>query len=162
MSAIGGTENCPTHCHDSVHGLSVENEVIAGRQEPFKPVPKTNHFPAELVRREHHGAQNRIKPRTIATAGQNTNARFHFRSSENKGFFVDQPSAPQRPIDRTTASRVASMLRLLRIGWCCQEVPPSSGADKPSPFGRCEQLPTHDLHTKSNSHLRAMSGLFSL
>src|SRR5215472_10768135 len=116
MSAIGRAEDRPAQRHDSVHGLPIENDEIARRQQPFKSSAKTHHFPAELVRREHHGAQNRIKPRTIPTAGQNTNARFHFRRSEIKGFFLDQPSGPQRPIDRTTASRVASKLRLLRIG----------------------------------------------
>ena len=116
MAAIGGTENCPAQRHDSVHSLPIENDVIARRQQAFKAIAKTNHFPAELVRCEHYGAQNRIKPGTIATAGQNTNARFHFRKSEIRGFFLDQPSAPQPPIDRITASRVASTLRLLRIG----------------------------------------------
>ena len=79
MAAIGGTKNCPAQRHDSVHSLPIENDVIARRQQAFKSVAKTNHFPAELVRCQHYGAQNRIKPGTIATAGQNTNARFHFR-----------------------------------------------------------------------------------
>ena len=79
MAAIGGTKNRPAQRHDSVHSLPIENDVIARRQQAFKSIAKTNHFPAELVRCEHHGAQNRIKPGTIPTAGQNTNARFHFR-----------------------------------------------------------------------------------
>mgnify|MGYP003693802601 CR=1 FL=1 len=133
-------KNCPAQRHDSVHSLPIENDVIARRQQPFKAIAKTNHFPAELVRCQHYGAQNRIKPRTIATAGQNTNARFHFRDLKGGGLqsavprrlipsmrgfiyaiaqsedFLDQPSAPQPPIDRTAASRVALELRLLRTG----------------------------------------------
>ena len=90
--------------------------VIARRQQAFKAIAKTNHFPAKLVRCQHYGAQNRVEPRTIATAGQSTNARFHFRRSEIRALSLDQPSDPQPPIDRTAASRVASGLRLLRIG----------------------------------------------
>jgi hypothetical protein len=116
MAAIGGPKIVPPERHDSVHSVSVENDVIARRQQAFKAIAKTNHFPAELVRCQHHGAQNRIKPRTIATAGQNTNARFHFRRSEIRAISLDQPSDPQPPIDRTTASRVALELRLLRTG----------------------------------------------
>src|SRR4029077_13425956 len=116
MAAIGGTKNCPAQRHDSVHSLPIENDVIARRQQAFKAITKTNHFPTELVRCEHYGAQNRIKPGTIATAGQNTNARSHFRRSEIRGFSLGQPSAPQPPIDRTIASRVALALRLLQTG----------------------------------------------
>jgi hypothetical protein len=31
MAAIGGTKNCPTQRHDSVHSLPIENDVIARR-----------------------------------------------------------------------------------------------------------------------------------
>jgi hypothetical protein len=79
MAAISCTKNCPAQRHDSVHSLPIENDVIARRQQAFKAIAKTKHFPTELVRCEHYGAQNRIKPRTIPAAGQNTNARFHFR-----------------------------------------------------------------------------------
>ena len=130
MAAIGGTNNRPAQRHDSVHSLPIENDVIAGRQQAFKAIAKTNHFPAELIRRQHYGAQNRIKPRTVATAGQNTNARFHFRRSEIRGIFLDQPSAPQLPIDRIFASRVASTPRLLRTGYCCPGAPPLGDGDK--------------------------------
>src|SRR5207247_7563838 len=116
MAAISGTKNRSAQRHDSVHSLPIENDVIARRQQAFKAIAKTNHFPAELIRCQHYGAQNRIKPGTVATAGQNTNARFHLRRSEIRGISLDQPSAPQPPIDRTTASRVASALRLLRTG----------------------------------------------
>src|SRR4029077_612781 len=162
MAAISGTKDCPAQRHDSVYSLSVENDVIARWHQPFKSVAKTNHFPAKLVRCEHYGAQNRIKPGTIATAGQNTNARFHFRRSEIRGLFWDQPSAPQPPIDRTTASRVASEMHLLRTGSCCLGAPPLGDGDKLFPSGRCEQLPIHDLHTKSNSRQHALNGLSSL
>ena len=50
MAAIGCTENCPAQRHDSVHSLPIENDVIARRQQAFKAVAKTNHFPAELIR----------------------------------------------------------------------------------------------------------------
>src|SRR5882724_7085254 len=116
MAAIGGTKNCPAQRQDSLHSLPIENHVIARREQAFKAISKTNHFPAELIRCQHYGAQNRIKPRTVATAGQNTNARFHFRRSEIRGISLDQLSAPQPPIDRIFASRVASTLRLLRTG----------------------------------------------
>jgi hypothetical protein len=61
------------------YSLPVENDVIARRQKAFEAITKTNHFPTELVSCQHYGAQNRIEPGTIPTAGQNTNARFHFR-----------------------------------------------------------------------------------
>src|SRR2546430_6000553 len=56
--------------HDSVHSLPIENQVIATREQAFKAISKTNHFPAELIRCQHYRAQNRMKPRTIATARQ--------------------------------------------------------------------------------------------
>src|SRR5438874_5119837 len=116
MAAIGSTENRSSKGHDSVYGLPIENDVIARRQQAFKAIAKPNHFPSKLVRCQYYGAQNRVEPGTIATAGQNTNARFHFRRSEIRALSLDQPSDPQPPIDRTAASRVASGLRLLRIG----------------------------------------------
>src|SRR6476620_6582062 len=96
MTAIGGPKNCPAERHDSVHSLPIENDVIAWRQQAFKPIAKTNHFPAELVGCQHYAAQNCIKSRTIATAGQNTNARFHFRKPTMFGAIA----SPQRQGER--------------------------------------------------------------
>src|SRR4029077_17052647 len=125
----------------------------------LKSIAKTNNVPAKFTGRENETTQNPIKPRTTAPARENTNEQFRFRKSEIRGFFLDQPFAPQPPIDRTTASRVASKMHLLRTGSCCPEAPPLCGVDKPFPSGRCEQLPIHDLHTKSNSRQHALSGL---
>ena len=88
--------------------LPIENDVIARRKQAFKSVAKTDHFPAEFVRGEHDSAQNRVKSGTIATTGQNTNARLHFRNSEIREIFLDQPDDPQPPIDRIAASRAAT------------------------------------------------------
>src|SRR6476659_1578864 len=96
MAAISGTKNCPAERHDSVHSLPIENDIIAWRQQAFKPIAKTNHFPAELVRCQHYAAQNCVKSRTIATAGQNTNARFHFRRPTMFGAVA----SPQRQGER--------------------------------------------------------------
>ena len=98
MAAIGGTKNRPAQRHDSGHSLPIENDVIARRQQAFKAIAKTNHFPSELIRCQHYGAQNRIKPRTVATAGQNTNARFHFRRSESEQFLWIRQTTGSRPL----------------------------------------------------------------
>ena len=94
MAAIGCADNRAAQRHDSVHCLPIENDVIAGRKKAFKSIAKTNHFPAELVRCEHYAAQNRVKPRAIATTGQNTNAWLHFRRSEIRAIFFGSAMRP--------------------------------------------------------------------
>src|SRR6266705_2903636 len=96
MAAISSTKNRAAQRHDSVHSLPIENHVIARREQAFKAISKTNHFPAELIRCQHYGAQNRIKPRTVATAGQNTNARLHFCSSKIPAFSHLSPCEGER------------------------------------------------------------------
>src|SRR5438477_2712736 len=98
MAAISGTKNCSAQRHDSVHSLPIQNDVIARRQQAFKAIAKTNHFPAELIRCQHYGAQNRIKPRTVAPAGEDTNARFHFRRRELEEFLWISRPPRSRPL----------------------------------------------------------------
>jgi hypothetical protein len=52
--------------------------MIARRKQSLESVAKTHDFPAELLRSEHDAAQDRVKSRAIATAGQDANARLHF------------------------------------------------------------------------------------
>ena len=84
--------------HDSVHSLPIDNDAIDRRKQPFKPSRKLNDFPAELVRREHHGAQVPVEPGTIATAGQHTDARLNFRKSESEEFLRISHPPGSRPL----------------------------------------------------------------
>jgi hypothetical protein len=62
--------------------VPIQDDVIAWWKQTFKSVAKTENVPTELVCREHYSAQDRIDSRTIAAAGQNTNARLHLRISK--------------------------------------------------------------------------------
>jgi 2-hydroxychromene-2-carboxylate isomerase len=63
---------------------------MAGRKQPLESVTKTDHVPAEFVRGQHHPTQHRVESRAIATAGQNTNPRLHFRNRVVRAIFSDQ------------------------------------------------------------------------
>ena len=54
-----------------------------------------NHFPPDLVCSENYGAQHRIEPGTIATAGQHANARLHSQKRGQRSFFgsASRPAA---------------------------------------------------------------------
>src|SRR6267378_2097906 len=78
MAAICGADDGAAQSHDSVNALAIDNDMIAGRKKSFESVTKTNYFPAEFLRRQHHAAQDRVKSGAIATAGQNANPWLHF------------------------------------------------------------------------------------
>src|SRR5262249_1926089 len=130
VAAIRRTENSASKRHNSVYSVPTENDVIARGKQTLKSIAKTDHFPTELVRSEHDRTQHRIKSGTIATTGQYTNARLHFRNAEIREVSSDQPDDQRPPIDHIAASRVAAGLRLLRIYSCYPAPRPSSGADK--------------------------------
>ena len=98
MAAIGGTENCPAQRHDSVHSLPIENDVIARRQQAFKSIAKTNHFPAELVRCQHYGAQNRIKPGQSPPLVRTPMRGFIFAEAKLEDFFWISHPPRSRPL----------------------------------------------------------------
>jgi hypothetical protein len=77
MAAIRRPNDRAAQRHDSINAFAIENKVIAGRKQSFKAVAKTNDVPAEFLSGEHNSAQHCVEPWTIATAGQNTNARLH-------------------------------------------------------------------------------------
>jgi hypothetical protein len=66
MTAIGRADDCAPQRHDPVDALTIENGLIAGWKETFESIPKTNYFPAELLGRKYHTAQDRVKSRAIA------------------------------------------------------------------------------------------------
>ena len=49
--------------------LPIENNVIAGRQQSFEAVTKSDDFPAQFFRGEDDAAQNRIQSGAIAATG---------------------------------------------------------------------------------------------
>ena len=58
MTAIGRADDRAAKRHDSVNALAIENNMIARWKKSFESVTKTNHFPAEFLRREHNAAQD--------------------------------------------------------------------------------------------------------
>src|SRR4029453_1460892 len=78
MAAIRRADDRAAQSHDSANTLPIENDMVAGRKESFESVTKTNHFPAEFLRRQYHAAQDGVKSGAIATAGQNSNPWLHF------------------------------------------------------------------------------------
>jgi hypothetical protein len=72
--------------------------MIARRKQAFKSIAKTGHFPTELVRRKDHGAQDRVEPGTIATAGQHTDARLHFAKAKSEEFLWISYSTGSGPL----------------------------------------------------------------
>jgi hypothetical protein len=68
MTAIGRADDGPTERHNSIGVPTIENEMIAGRKQPFETVAKSNHFPTKLVGGEDHTAQHGIEPGTITAA----------------------------------------------------------------------------------------------
>src|SRR4030095_11271361 len=160
MTAIRRANDRAAQRHDPVDAFAIENDMIAGRKKSFESVTKTNYFPAEFLRREYHAAQDRVKSRAIATAGQNTNPWLHFRNRRIKAFSLNRPYVRPRPIGRITASRVAKGLRLHQSDLCCPGARSSNDADTLFPSGPDEQLPPDDWHTGLNNHRIARFDLF--
>jgi hypothetical protein len=78
MAAICRADDRAAKRHDSGNALAIEDNMIARWKKSFESVTKTNYFPAKFLRREHNPAQNCVKSRAIATAGQNANPWLHF------------------------------------------------------------------------------------
>jgi hypothetical protein len=90
MTAIRRADNrAAQRHHDPVDALAIENDVIPRGKKSFESIAKTNYFPAEFFRREHNAAQDRVKSRAIATAGQNTNPWLHLCKTRIRAFSLD-------------------------------------------------------------------------
>ena len=74
MAAVGRADNRAASRHDPGRALPIEEHEISGRKQALEAVEKSKHFPTELFRREDDAAKDRVQARTIAAAGQDTDA----------------------------------------------------------------------------------------
>src|SRR5262249_1701049 len=105
MAAIRCADDCPPQGHDPISAFAIENNVIAGREKPFKSVPETDDVPSKLFSDEHDSSQDGIEARAIATAGQNTNTRLHFRNFKERRSPVRRSARQERPSERSSSPK---------------------------------------------------------